>query len=164
MMKPARSMRRGFQDLGGITMKTISRLMTGLLAISLFQAVPALAFQGGSLPPAKTQNGIPFVSGGIGEPEAQAMKAAAGKYSLMLTFAEKTTGDYLADVSVKIADNHGKTVLDTVSTGPIFLADLPAGKYTIEATVNGKTEDKTVNILAGRHADLVYYWSREVVS
>jgi hypothetical protein len=56
-----------------------------------------------SAPAAQTQNGITFVTGGIGKPEAAAMKAAAGHYDLMITFADRS-GDYVADVDVKIQD------------------------------------------------------------
>ncbi len=117
-------------------MKNKGNFVLSLLAIGMLQAIPALAADPSALPPAQTQNGITYVTGGIGETESNAMKAAAGHYDLMLTFAERS-GAYLADVKVNIADRSGDSVLDLVS-GPILLVDLPAGRYTVRADVEGK--------------------------
>lgn len=115
------------------------------------------------LPPAQTQNGITFVTGGIGKPEAAAMKAMAQRYDLMLVFADRG-GHYLADVNVKIKDGEGNTVLDTVSD-PILLANLPSGRYTIQADADGKSLVKTFS-LAGktsrRSTQLVYHWPTRI--
>jgi hypothetical protein len=145
-------------------MNTIHKLTTGLLAIGLLQAVPAFSAELSSLPAAKTQNGITYISGGIGEPEAAAMKAAANQYNLALTFAEQGTGDYLADVKVHIKDLNGKEVLDIASTGPLLLSNLPAGKYLIQAQENGKALSRTVDLNGKQHADFVFYWPQDVVS
>ncbi|MDG4604941.1 MAG: hypothetical protein P9D89_02530 [Candidatus Contendobacter sp.] len=109
------------------------------------------------LPAAQTQNGITFVTGGIGKPEASAMKAAAQRYDLMLVFADHG-GHYLADVNVKIKDRAGNTVLDIVSD-PILLANLPAGRYTLQAAgPDGKMLVKTINLTSKRPVQLVYHW------
>lgn len=111
------------------------------------------------LPAVQSQNGITFVTGGIGKPEATAMKAAAKRYDLMLVFADRG-GHYLADVKVKIEDREGNTVLDIVSD-PILLANLPAGRYTVRADMGGKLLVKTVSLTGktgGRPAEFVYHW------
>ncbi|MBK8964347.1 MAG: hypothetical protein IPM75_15195 [Candidatus Competibacteraceae bacterium] len=111
------------------------------------------------LPAAQTQNGITFVTGGIGKSEAAAMKAAAKRHDLMLVFADRE-GHYLADVNVKIKDMKGNTVLDTVSD-PILLADLPSGRYTIQADADGKSFVKTFSVTSktgGRPTEFVYRW------
>ncbi|MDS4041462.1 MAG: hypothetical protein RKP20_09825 [Candidatus Competibacter sp.] len=114
------------------------------------------------LPAAQSQNGITFVTGGIGKPEANAMKAAAKRYDLMLVFADRE-GHYLADVNVKIKDTKGNTVLDIVSD-PILLADLPAGRYIVRAEVDGKSLAKTLNLTgktSRRPAEIVYHWPHD---
>jgi hypothetical protein len=143
-------------------MSTLTKLTRSLLVVGLLQAVSALA-DPSLLPEAHTQNGITYSSGGISEDEATAMKAAASAYNLMLTFAEKGTGEYLADVTVTIKDINGRTVLDTISKGPLFLIDLPAGRYTVQTEVNGQTQSKTTDITPRHHAELVYYWPQNVV-
>jgi hypothetical protein len=136
-------------------MKASRILALGVLALVIQQ----VAFAAGtSMPASKTENGITYVSGGIGEEEAVAMKTAAKHYDLMLTFAERGTGAYLADVKVKVNDQQGKTVLNTVSDGPIFLAKLPDGKYTIEVNENGKSLTRIVRVNHKHHDRLTFYW------
>lgn len=112
-----------------------------------------------SLPAAQTQNVITFITGGIGKPEATAMKAVAERHDLMLVFADQE-GRYLADVKVEIKDRQGNTILDIVSD-PILLADLPSGRYTIQADADGKVLVKTFSLTSktgGRPVELVYQW------
>ncbi len=112
------------------------------------------------LPQVKTQNGVSYISGGIGSDQVTAMKAAAKDYALMLTCAQNT-GDYLANVKVSITDKSGKTVLDTVTDGPILLVKLSPGQYRIGADSNGVTVNKTVQISAGHTAKLNFHWSAQ---
>jgi hypothetical protein len=110
-------------------------------------------------PAAQTQHGITFETGGIGQSEAAAMKAAARHYDLMMTFADRN-GDYLAAVNVKIQNEKGNPVLETVSD-PILLVDLPAGHYTVQADVDGKLLVKTLTLPArsnGHPTEVVYRW------
>ena len=108
------------------------------------------------LPAAQNQNGITFVTGGIGQPEASVMRAAAKRYDLMLVFADRD-GHYLADVNVKIRDMEGNTVLDIVSD-PILLANLPSGRYTLHADAQGEMLVKTIDLTTKHPVRLVYHW------
>jgi hypothetical protein len=141
-------------------MSAINKFTLSLLAMSLVLAVPVLAAGSRALLAAQTQNGITYVTGGIGEPEAAAMKAAAKNYDLVLTFAERR-GDYLADVKVNIKDMKGDTLLDIVS-GPILLVNLPSGKYTIQAEEYGKPVVKTVDVTSRHHEMFVYAWPNNI--
>ncbi|MES2354886.1 MAG: carboxypeptidase-like regulatory domain-containing protein [Pseudomonadota bacterium] len=114
------------------------------------QQAPAEQQKNGSSLEPKTENGITYVSGGVGEEEVQALKNAAKDYDLMVTFASGKTGAYLADVKVDIENAKGKNVLSAVSDGPIFLADLPKGTYRIKAEAEGKTVTRQVQV-SGRH-------------
>lgn len=110
------------------------------------------------LPEVKTQNGVTYLSGGVGLDEAQAVESAAADYSLMLTFAIQKSGDYLAYVNVKIADKSGKTVLDTVADGPMLLVQLPPGQYKISAVSSDRQVTKTVQISANSRTKETLYW------
>lgn len=104
--------------------------------------------QAGELPPAKTENGVTYVCGGIGQAEAEQMKRAASGYDMMLTFAERN-GSYLADVDVDIASGKGKgaSLLSAHCDGPIMLIDLPkAGTYHIQAEAEGRTVALTTRV------------------
>jgi hypothetical protein len=103
----------------------------------------------------KSENGVTYLCGGIGAAEAAQMKREAANYNLMLTFAE-SSGAYMANVSVDIADAHGKPILHTVCDAPIMLVDLPtAGSYKITADVNGNPVSKTVRARPGRRGAAV---------
>ena len=123
----------------------------------VFLSVVAFAFsvgatswaQGDALPQDETP-AVPMLSGGVGEDEMAQIKAAEHQYNLKLLFTA-VNGEYYSDVPVKITDAKGHVVVDTVARGPVFLATLPAGRYTLQAstddnstvtqriTVDGKT-------------------------
>jgi hypothetical protein len=132
-------------------------LLAGLMA------APALHAQDeqSPLPAATTEGGVSYLSGGIGIDESTAMKNAASKYSLELVFSAKAgaSAPYLANVHVKISDRTGKTVIDTVSQGPYFLANLPDGNYQVEASSKDVTKTERTTLKKGSHQRLVFSWS-----
>ena len=110
------------------------------------------------LPEVKTQNGVTYLSGGIGSDQVTAMNAAAKDYALMLTCSVQGTGAYLADVKVTITDKAGTVVLETVTDGPILLARLSPGQYRVSADSNGAVVEKTVQIGASQPVKLNLHW------
>jgi hypothetical protein len=103
----------------------------------------------GSLPPERSQGSVTYVSGGIGKDESDAMKQAASRYSLAIEMASPASprAQYVADVKIDIRDQRGATVLSTISDGPILLANLPPGRYTVNAARNGASQQR--NIVVG---------------
>ena len=142
-------------------MQHISRLAIWLMAFSLLAALPAFAAVPGTLPPAHTQGVVTYVSGGIGQEEAQAFEAAARQYPLALEFAIKHAprAEFTADVHVIITDAHGKHMLDTQSAGPFLLAKLPAGRYTVTAERHQQTLTKTVHVGTHRPTHVMFLWA-----
>lgn len=102
----------------------------------------------------RRQDGIAYVSGGVGMDERAEMKAQSHGYNLFLTFAEKS-GAYLADVQVVVKALKGHKGFDTVAEGPLLYAALPPGKYRVSAEFDGKKQSRIVNL--GR-AHEVFYW------
>ena len=82
------------------------------------------------------QNGIQFLSGGIGVEERNAMQAESKVYNLKLSFSLKD-GAYIADVKVAI-DSGKKPLVRTNSDGPLFYAKLPPGKSVSPCLIRGK--------------------------
>lgn len=115
------------------------------------------------LPAMKSKNGISYLTGGIGSPESQAIKAELARHSLGLTFASQRGGrnEYLAAVQVAIRDTSGAMVLEVLTEGPYLLVDLPAGSYRITATYRGKEKQSTVRVVADRHAEFAFLWQDE---
>ena len=129
-------------------------------AAALCAANIALADDVDNLPPAKTVGPVTFVTGGVGERRAHAFERAAKNYPLELEFVVKSTprDEFTANVDVRISDAQGKTMLATLADGPFLLAKRPAGSYKIEATQNGKTLVRRVNVPAAGHEQAVFAW------
>jgi hypothetical protein len=93
-----------------------------------------------------SMHGVKYLTGGVGSDERAAMqKMAKGDYNLQFVFAEKD-GPYLAGITVKIQDTHGKTFIDVPSSGPWFFAKLPMGQYKITVNHAGNSETQSLNV------------------
>jgi len=106
-----------------------------------------------------TYQGVPWISGGVGKDEREAIMSAVSDYNLKLEFAN-TEGNYLGDVDVDIHGQGGQSVLDVVSSGPWLLTRLPAGSYEVRARAAGRTLTETVQVPSqGRETVLFNRWS-----
>lgn len=88
---------------------------------------------------------VPYITGGAGEDARQELRAKEGDYNLKIVAADKA-GDYLAGVEVVIESTSKVRVLDATMGGPILLAKLAPGTYTIRATSDAKTLTRTVTV------------------
>ena len=88
-----------------------------------------------------------YVCGGIGSDESTAMRAAMKDHPLSLLFA-RADGAYEANVQVDIRGATA-TAASFEANGPVCLIDLPAGKYTIDATARGATKSQTITVGEG---------------
>jgi hypothetical protein len=132
---------------------------------TLVKATLALALAAGLAPSTyavepQHQNGITYLSGGIGDSGQKMMREHRSNYNLLLTFAAKQTGAYLADVKVEIMDAQGKQLLSVPNTGPMFFAKLQPGTYRISATSQGKTFKRSVK-LDNAPKEMVLHWATD---
>ena len=143
----------------------------GLSFLLPIAAVAALAFpamlQAANLDPIDSagvqvqqqqQNGIKYLSGGIGLDESKAIQQSTG-YNLHMTFAVGAQDQYTADVDVVIQKSPGQTVLTLSQTGPLVYVQLPPGKYTVVATRNGETRRDVTDVGSGTARNLVFHWN-----
>lgn len=115
-----------------------------------------------SAPVGERQGEVRILHGGVAAEERAAMQAQATDYNLHLTFAAKGSGAYLSDVKVVIRDARGKTLLDTVASGPWLFAQLPPGQVTVAATNMGQTLTQTLSIPASGRRDWVFRFDAPV--
>lgn len=109
--------------------------------------------------PEKTDGGVKYVTGGVGEAEAAAMEGRYHDYSFKLVNVRSgPEAAYVADVEVTVTDGQGNTVLDTTTKGPWLIADLPPGDYDIEASFDGKTQSESVTLNRDADQRLVLDW------
>jgi hypothetical protein len=130
-------------------------LLAGLLAAALASGAAT-----GAGAPASS---LPFINGGITSEEAEAIRQEAPRYPLEITMARRNPevpgyNDFVADAQLRVIDSAGRVVLERPDIGPIFLASLPDGTYTLEATYNGETKTQRVRVSSGRHAAVTFLW------
>lgn len=106
----------------------------------------------------QTQGEVTFVSGGVGGDERNAMQALRADYNLSLLFSVQGSGEYLSEVKVSITDKNGNTFLDTVSDGPMLLASLKPGHYTVTAEVDGQVAHKKATVVGNKRTSLSFIW------
>lgn len=92
---------------------------------------------------------VPFISGGVGDESFAAINAREKDFDLKL-FLVGQSGSYLSDIRVTITDQNGKGVLLTTSEGPVLLANLPTGSYSVKAQKNGQTLEQKISVNRGK--------------
>jgi hypothetical protein len=107
---------------------------------------------------AKTQEGFPYLTGGISIDERQLMAERDDEYNLKLVFAEKS-GIYLADVKLGIFDQKGQQIAAVTAPGPWFYIQLPPGKYDVRASFDGRTKTiRSIPVLKAQQTSRIFHW------
>jgi hypothetical protein len=118
-------------------------------------------------PQIKEQGPIRYVQGGVGEEERQMLQALKKDFGLELIFAAKGGGNFLADVDLTIRDAKGQEVLRTTVDAPIFMAQLPPGRYTVEAQYDGQVQKRSIAVKSKGTQQMALYFndpsSRETI-
>jgi hypothetical protein len=128
-------------------MSTKDRFLTALLTLAF--VAPASAVHAATVLQEHSQGPVTFVSGGVGQDEAAAMRQAAADYPLTLEMATAAGGPrdaYIAHAKVDIQDVTGRAVLETTTDGPLMLVNLPSGIYHVTVNWNGVEREKTVQV------------------
>jgi len=148
-------------------MKSLHLLVLSGAAVVILSGMPAAVLHAASSEPIDTsavqleqqqQNGITYLSGGIGLDESRAIQQAKG-YSLHMTFSTGPGNKYVPDVDIAIQNMQGHSVLTLSQVGPIVYVQLPPGKYVIVGTRNGHEQRGTVELKGGTIGDLNLHWS-----
>ncbi|WZV79292.1 carboxypeptidase regulatory-like domain-containing protein [Burkholderia pseudomallei] len=121
---------------------TVHRWMRVAATVATVAALGSTAAANETPEPA-TQNGIAYVTGGVGQDEVDALRAAASKYNLRMMFASRS-GEYLSDVDVTIRAAAAQPVLTVRTRGPFLYARLPAGQYRIDARYGSAEQRRSV--------------------
>jgi hypothetical protein len=89
--------------------------------------------------------GITYVTGGVGEDEAAAMRAVAPRYSMRVRFTT-STGEFISDVLVRMFTPDGRLIFAATTDGPYLYAQVPPGRYRLSATLNGVERSQSIAI------------------
>jgi hypothetical protein len=109
----------------------------------------------------KIEGQVPALAGGVGLGAREALRSDAPPHNVKMVFT-LDTGNYLADVDVKVTDSSGKTVIDGVSDGPWLYAQLPAGRYTANASYGGNTVTKRFSVGKSGQMTTHFRWPASV--
>lgn len=130
-------------------------------ALAFAGALVMLGAQGAAHAQTQVVVPVPFLTGGIGlgEREALTQEAAQGGYNLKVVTAA-AGGAYVADVSVHISDRQGTEVLQTALDGPWLFVKLPPGKYTVIASDGKQTQKRSVELSGKGMREVMFRWQR----
>ena len=102
------------------------------------------------------------MAGGVGlNARALLSNEAAPDHNVKMVFS-LNTGNYLANVHVKVTNKSGKTVIDGLSDGPWLYARLSPGTYTANATYGGLTVSETFTVGSGGQRVAHFRWPASV--
>ena len=131
------------------------------LLVLLGGALSVQPAQAAMNPPILMAHGVEYMSGGIGQDEAQLMETVSPRWPASFEFAIKDgrRADFAAGVHVTVRDSHGTALLDNVvSGGPFMVARLEPGRYEVEARIGGQTLKQTLQVSLGAPAKAVFEW------
>jgi hypothetical protein len=95
--------------------------------------------------PVGHDRGIAYVTGGVGQDEATALRGLASGYSMRATFTT-SSGEYLSGVAVQVSKFDGTVVFTAISEGPYLFARLPPGHYRLIAEFDGLKRTRTLDV------------------
>lgn len=125
------------------------------LLVSLVQQPPAFA-QVEVLPP-RFANGIPYISGGIGEEELEAIHRARKNYNIKIVLAE-ASGAYVSGVSLQLSTVLGEPLVSIADAGPLVLVQLPPGSYLITTGYKDRNTQKRFDVSDNVAQTVVIAW------
>jgi hypothetical protein len=130
-------------------------LVPVFVVLAALSALPAWAADENQLE-VYQQGDISYVSGGIGKEERDALQATQANYNLRVMNADKT-GHFSGDTRIIIRDLQHNILLD-VTSGPLFYANMPRGKYVVEGFINQQSKKQRVTIAKGKPALVRFMW------
>jgi hypothetical protein len=92
-----------------------------------------------------------FISGGVGAHERADLRADAPQYNLRVSFARRSDGAFLSHVDVVLEGKQLAQRIELTTAGPVLLVEVPAGEYTLSASLDGwQTARRHVSVAGGK--------------
>ncbi|MEZ5607639.1 MAG: hypothetical protein R3E52_11040 [Burkholderiaceae bacterium] len=101
--------------------------------------------------------GATYLNGGVGKLSEERMHKDARHWPLRMTFSDKSSNEFVADVKLKVLDHSGHAVLRLKDAGPMTYVQLPQGDYHITAAYKGDTLTRNVHI-GPKGMDANFHW------
>jgi hypothetical protein len=112
------------------------------------------------IPETQRSQGIPFISGGVGEAESTAILAEAKQWPLLLELSqiENGRGMWIFGSQIKIMNSKSVVIFDAKAQGPYMLVKLDSGDYVIQASYQGVEQKRSISIKAGQPQKVSIFW------
>lgn len=137
-------------------MQTTTRNLIGIsCAIALTTGLTLIA--SADEPPMVQVNAINYVTGGIGDEERKSLQAVKNDYNLRIV-SSSAFGAFEGDTHILIRNAKGAEVLNVPDAGPIFLAKLPVGVYSVVAANEGQLKRQKISINGSEPARVHFSW------
>ncbi len=134
--------------------KTNQSLCQVTLALGLMFSFAGGAAARSSVQAVSIQN-AELLTGGVGQTEREELLERAAEYDLFVSFAGQETGAYVSNVRVTLTSRALEHPIEVTTNGPLLLADLPEGSYTMVAALPGwKARTREVKIERGEQQQL----------
>lgn len=101
-------------------------------------------------PQVRHQNGIAYVSGGVGRDEVASMRRMAQQFNVRMRFVDNADGSSLSDVSVTLFNARREIVLLVLSEGPLLYLKLAPGNYRALIRYGTTIESRSIQVKPGR--------------
>ncbi len=141
-----------------ITKFVLTSLMSTFFLISLVCTITLLSMVSTAHAEEASAGEAIYANGGIGQEEADEMRAKAGSFNLRLYLSEGKPAHAITDAQITIADKKGNVKLDLTSGGPMVFLHLANGSYKIIAKYNDVTIIRNVIIASRRGANIYLNW------
>lgn len=105
----------------------------------------------------QTQNGINFITGGIGDEEKATMDSVKSNYNVHVTSSAQD-GAYTGTLPLQIRDSKNTEIL-SVNAGPLFYVNLPSGNYTLTSQRGGIEMKKNITVSNTKINDVHFVWN-----
>jgi hypothetical protein len=112
------------------------------------------------IPNTKYSQGISYITGGVGQSEADAILAEAKEWPVVLELSqiENGRGIWIAGVSIKAMNTKKRLIFDALADGPYMLINFAPGDYVIEADYKGVTQKRILSIKADSSQKISLFW------
>ncbi len=122
------------------------------MAVAGFAAAAIPAVAAVRMPSEQYDGPVGYVTGGARPAQARMFERNMYKHALAIEVMQRAPRgtEFAPDAVVRIADAHGRTMLDEMALGPFMLVDLPPGRYTVSATLRGQTLKQAAHVGAGQ--------------
>ena len=99
-----------------------------------------------------------YLTGGVSDDDAAAMKKRGLDYGLQLYFTADHKPTAPGEVKVKILNQAQDTIMDAVADGPMFFVKVDGGRYTIILDRGGLVKEKTFDLIGRRFGQFSFDW------